>query len=639
MHKKQFVRLIRYASVAAVLAFTLTALRPSRQVERHSIQNAPPEVQEQSESEIADAVTDTEPFTYAKSPEQIYEILYESLLNDADAGSAAAPYSSGTTVMQNEMTARIQAADSAGAESGYLPPQAAAGTDFSETNLQEAEVDEGDIVKTDGKYLYILRQDLTFAIIEAEKNGGRLLSVTKLPAGDNAWLHEMYLDGDTLWIIASESATALQSEDDVYYTDTHRQIKLFTCDVSDRSTPVLTGTVTQEGSYETSRKNGSCLYLFTSYRPDLRDTFEESVVMPRINGTEVSAGDVYLPESLNDTAYLVISSVRTDAPEEVCDSKILVSGVSNYYVSKENIYIANEQYDTGYAMTEITKFHYEDGGITGTAAGSVKGYLNDSFSMNEHDGNLRVVTTYTGDEFNAVRDFVGNLTGEFYEENWEEHNALYVLNESMQQIGAVEGLAEGETIRSARFLGDTGYFVTFRQTDPLFSVDLSDPENPVVLGELKVSGFSSYLHFYGENRLLGIGYEADEETGTVSGLKLSMFDVSDPSNVTEIHRTVLPGVTWCPAIEDYKSILADPEKNVIGFYCDNRYLVFSYDEKTGFTSELIYDFYSDLLVGQADYNTMRGLYIDGTFYLAGNTFLISFDMEKEFEKTEVLSIG
>ena len=139
--------------------------------------------------------------------------------------------------------------------------------------------------------------------------------------------------------------------------------------------------------------------------------------------------------------------------------------------------------------------------------------------------------------------------------------------------------------------------------------------------------------------LLGIGYEANEETGVVTGLKLSMFDISDPSNVTEVSRFVIPGITWCPAIESYKSILVDPEKNLIGFFCDNRYLLFSYDEEEGFQSKLVYDFYSDMLLDQVSYDTLRGLYIDNTFYIAGNTFVISFDMKKGFKKTNVLQIS
>lgn len=586
-------------------------------------------------------------FTYAESPQALYQALYDRFYtgsaNNYDAESAGLSSIARTDLAIPESAANAGASNADNIslyaeESLYSSPEKAAGTDFSKTNLQELGVDEGDIVKTDGQFVYILRQDLSFAIVKADKDKSSLLSVTKLDVGSNGYVHEMYLEGDTLHIIVSGAITRLTNEEDMYYTNTKRQTTLLTYDISDRSAPVLTGSVSQEGSYETSRKNDGYIYLFTSYSPDIRDNFDDSVIMPRVNDTEISAGDVYLPESLESSTYLVISSIKTDAPDQIYDSKVLVSGASHYYVSEQNIYIANERYDSAVTMTEITKFHYENGSITGAAAGSVKGYLNNSFSMNEYDGKLRVVSTYTGDEFNAIRDAVGTFTGQTYEQNFEEHNALYILDENMQQTGAIEDLAEGETIRSARFFGDTGYFVTFEQTDPLFSVDLSDPQNPEILGELKVSGFSSYLHFYGEDLLLGIGYEADEKTGTVEGLKLSMFDISDPTDVKEVHRMVLSGITWCPAVEDYKSILADPVKNVIGFYCDNRYLVFSYDETNGFTNELAYDFYSDMLINQAEYDTMRGLYINDTFYLAGNTFFISFDMKNNYEKTSLLTI-
>ena len=318
----------------------------------------------------------------------------------------------------------------------------------------------------------------------------------------------------------------------------------------------------------------------------------------------------------------------------------IVSGATEYYVSPENIYIANEHYNGSYSTstTELVRFHYEDGTITGTATGVIKGTLNDSFSMNEYNGMLRVVSTYEGDSLSGVREFVGDLLNTYYEDNWIEHNALYVLDENLQTVGYIGDLAEGETIRSARFFGDTGYFVTFRQTDPLFSVDLSDPANPKILGELKIDGFSSYLHFYGENLLLGIGYDADAETGITNGLKLSMFDISDPTDVKEVNRYTIPGVTWCPAIEDYKAIMISPEKNLFGFFCDDRYLAFSYDPENGFTRELLYDFFADGFSTAAEYNNLRGLYIGNTFYLAGDAFVITFDMKKEFEKTAVLPL-
>lgn len=566
------------------------------------------------QAEEGAAPAETEAFTYCESYQQIYDTLagaFATSVNyDSDGGELYAAAEAEDTAVTREFSTSTSAMKLAGG-SGAV--------DYSQTNIQEQGVDEADIVKTDGEYIYILNQEGSFSIVSAE---GTALSTVSVTEPDTALAsptaREMYLDGDTLSIILDGRKTSLTEEDNIYYTSTGQETHLLTYDISDRSQPALKGQVSQEGRYQDSRKVGPYLYLFTSWSPQLSASCQDSTLSPRINGEALPAGSIYLPRQLAWMDYLVISSVDSENPGEVLDQKALVSGADNFYVSAENIYIANTQYSDSATLTEITKFHYARGKITGVAAASVEGYLNNSFSLNEYEGKLRVVSTY-------------------YDENWDEWNALYVLDESLNQLGSIRDLAQGETIRSARFLGDTGYFVTFRQTDPLFSVDLSDPANPRILGELKVTGFSSYLHFYGENQLLGIGYEADEDTGVISGLKLSMFDFSDPANVTETHRLILPGITWCPAIEDYKAILVDPAKNLIGFFCDNRYFVYSYDGETGFTRELIYDFYSDGLT--ADYDTMRGLYIGDTLYLAGETFVIPFDMEEDFRQEEYLSLS
>ncbi len=633
-----------------------------------------------------------EAFTYASSYEEVYDALneqfgpnglyrsYDMKTTDSinlmgGAGDLAMESAqSNDADFSVEDSAVVSAIPAMGA--GVSEEGTADAVDFSNTNVQEVGVDEADIVKTDGKYLYILRQDGTFAIVSADLKNPALISVTGIgaststaeqaaqdedfrPTGDvtthelyvgvdgqtrpynDITIHEMYLDGDTLSVITSCYASTLEAEGDIYYTNYGRETTIHTYDISDREHPTLVGTVTQDGSYEDSRKNGSFIYLFTNYRPTIGETYDESAIVPRINKTQLPANDFYVPKTLHDSAYLVISSMNTAVPDKTLDSKILVSGATDYYVSPENIYIANEHYNGSYSTstTELVKFHYADGTITGVAAGVVKGTLNDSFSLNEYNGMLRVVSTYQGDAFSGVREFVGDILNTYYEDNWIEHNALYVLDENLQTIGYIGDLAEGETIRSARFFGDTGYFVTFRQTDPLFSVDLSDPANPKILGELKISGFSSYLHFYGENLLLGIGYEADEETGITSGLKLSMFDISDPTDVKEVNRYTIPGITWCPAIEDYKAIMVSPEKNLFGFFCEDRYLLFSYDAENGFTRELLYDFFADGLTNAAEYNNLRGLYIDDGFYLAGDAFVITFDMDNGFEKTAVLPLN
>ena len=568
--------------------------------------------------------------TYASGYQEIYDRLYElfqsnTILYDYDTSDGGLDPRS-VTYMAEESASDVSTAATEDR------------VDYSKTNIQEAGVDEGDIIKTDGTWIYILKQDGSFSIVRANDGAPKVESTTKLEKTglSNRELREMYLDGDRLIIVEEGICTALEKDNELYRTSTGYQTVLSVWDITDRAQPEQIGMLRQDGYYKDSRKNGDFVYLFTSYMPYIAETYEESTIVPRINGDEVAYNQFYLPEKPASENYLIISSVDITKPEEVKDQKVLVSGADSFYVSTENIYVTNENYNSGKdtVVTEIAKFHYKDGRITGVAAGSVKGYLNDSFSLNEYDGTLRVVSTY-------------------YDETWEEWNALYILDEKLQQLSAIEDLAQGETIRSARFFGTTGYFVTFRQTDPLFSVDLSDPENPKVLGELKISGFSSYLHFYGENLLLGIGYEADENTGSTTGLKLSMFDISDPANVKEVSRTVLPGMTWCPAIEDYKSILVDPDKNLIGFYCDKRYFVYSYDETGGFTRKLLCDFYGDEFLGVSDqseqgtsgiaatvdYDNMRGLYIGDYLYLAGNDFVAAYDMKDGFSMKQVMKVN
>lgn len=575
----------------------------------------------------------SEALTYASGYQQIYDKLYEVFGSDDSA------YDYELTATPRTGTNDLGVAEYAVEDSASATTDTAIATnDYSETNVQENGVDEGDIVKTDGTWIYILRQDGTFSIVRANDGSPELVSTTKLDlAGlSDANIREMYLDGDTLAIVADGRSTELKNDDNLYKMMTCYQTVLAVWDISDRSKPEQTGSLSQDGSYQDSRKNGNFVYLFTSYTPYIASTYEESAVVPRINGTDISYDCFYLPDRPENETYLVISSADLTQPEQTQDQKVLVSGADDFYVSTENIYVTNQNYNSGAdtTVTEIAKFHYKDGTITGVAAGSVNGYLNNSFSMNEYDGTLRVVSTY-------------------YDADWEEWNALYILDEKLQQLSAIEDLAKGETIRSARFLGTTGYFVTFRQTDPLFSVDLSDPANPKVLGELKISGFSSYLHFYGENLLLGIGYEADEDTGTTTGLKLSMFDISDPADVKEVSKVVLPGLTWCPSIEEYKSILVDPDKNLIGFYCDKRYFVYSYDKEKGFIRELLCDFYGDEFSGisdqaeeqgtseiaaTVDYDNMRGLYIGDYLYLAGNDFVAAYDMKDGYAMKAVMKV-
>lgn len=579
-------------------------------------------------------------------PVRNYDVLYNTLAEhfgeqpNGVTSEAKASASAGTGGYMESAKEMADGLAGGNEESMAMDTGTADSSDYSSTNIQETGVDEGDVVKTDGKYLYILGNDNKLHIIRAD--GSKLEESASVDFKDFAeTIEEFYISKDTLNVITTSSATTMQSgstasdgsiieEDiawinsadakkDIYSINRNLITKLYTYDISDRSAPKLTGTTTQDGYYQTSRKTGDYIYLFSEYTPVIKETREDSTIIPKINGTNLPFSDIYIPEYLNSSTYLIVTAIDTKSPDKIMTKKAIVSAAYLYYVSTENIYICTNDWNGTTTTTQIMKFKYENGSITPISAAEAKGSLNNSFSLNEHKGYLRIVTTS-------------------YSENTGNINNLYIFDESLNPCGRLENLAPGETIQSARFMGDTGYFVTFRQMDPLFSVDLSDPGNPKLLGELKITGFSSYLHFYGKDKLLGIGYEVDPDSGTYKGMKLSMFDLSDPSNVKEIHKYVIQDANDSQGLVNYKAIMINPDKNLFGFHCrtdiDN-YMVFSYDPEKGFQNKLVYSF-----KGTEDYNlainNVRGLYINDTFYLSygkdTQNNILSFDMKNSFSQ-------
>lgn len=552
-------------------------------------------------------------FAGAKNYQQVFDAL-KSTQNDREYATAD---------LARGVTAEMAVEDSAASamDMGSSASNTGAALSYSKTNLQEAGVDEADIIKTDGKYLYVMKATGSVRMIRAE---GKTLEVegTIMLEALNETPQEMYVDGDILNLIVTGSRTTLDSDDtqeDTYTANTENYTKIYTYDISDRSVPQLRGTVKQKGTYSTSRKNGDVIYLFTQFYPQINDVSQIDTYIPAVNGARLESGDIYLPEYQDTSSYLVVSSVSNRRPDEVIDKKAIVSAADNFYVSNDNIYIANANWGSDATMTQILKFSCQKGKIRAKGAADLKGFLNDSFSMNEYNDYLRIVLT----------DYSGET----------QTNALYVLDDALEVCGSITDIAEGEEIRSARFLGDTGYFVTFKETDPLFSVDLSNPADPKVLGELKITGFSSYLHFYGENKLLGVGNEVDPETGAYTGIKLAMFDVSDPSNVKQLHKFVIKDTYDCPLFYDYKAAMIDTEKNVFGFMCDSSYMIFRYDEEKGFenvfTENLGNSYYGSSYNGTQG---IRGCFIDNSFYLIGGGQIRIYDMADDYKEVGRLEL-
>ena len=338
-------------------------------------------------------------------------------------------------------------------------------------------------------------------------------------------------------------------------------------------------------------------------------------VIPKINDEYVAAENIILPEKSRDEPFYVITSIKLSEPSEYVDTKAVMGYVDQVYASSDSLFFYGVDYYENDERTEIVKLSYEDGRIIPKAAGAVPGYIDDSFCIDEDSkGNLRVATTT-------------------WKDNGQE-SSLYILDSDMKKVGSLVDIAKNEGIKSCRFMGDTGYIVTFRNTDPLFTIDLSDPANPQIISELTIPGFSEYLHYWGDGLLLGVGYDADIDTGGTTGVKLSMFDVSDPANTKEVAKLILDVDSADLLYGNYKSVLIDPEKNLFGFSCsdwgeeeDNweekgYYMVFSY--KDGEFSELLT---SKLDMDDGYWDMARGIYAGDYFYLIHDEKIRSYSME------------
>ena len=609
--RKIMIRWMEAAAVLAIVAAGGTQTELYKQWKEPALYSeadtASLMAEQDTESSVQpEEVTASGEFKQADSEEELYKTLQEL---EKQTGS----YARGGDIMLLEESAEIATMD-AGVADTAANQKVTGEADFSQTNVREAGVDEGDVVKTDGSYLYILKSSGSVRIVDIR--GTKMKEIAKIqPEKLNESIEDLYLDGDRLMLVTTGYESSMEeAESDMYTVNRYHYTALTVYDITEREHPEMAGRITQEGDYRQSRKKGDYVYLLTQYSPSLGDSFEDSSVMPLVNEQKLAISDVYLPDQTSQSDYLVASGINIQDPENVISSKAIVSGAADFYMSSDNLFICNNNWNDGKSSTEILRFACVDGEITAGAMCELPGFLNDTFSLDEYQGYLRVLLT---------------------EDSNGESNSLYILDADMQVTGAIRDLADGETIRSARFMGTIAYFVTFRQTDPLFCADLSDPDNPQILSELKLTGFSSYLHPYGDHLLLGVGYEAEEETGSQTGVKLSMFDISDPSQVEELDKYVIKGASYLPSDYDYKAILADGEKNLIGFVCDGEYLVFSYDEEKGFQNLLTYTM-SDWEYWDGD-ASCRGVYAGDEFYIIDQDEVLCFDMNQDFTLTDRLS--
>ncbi len=556
----------------------------------------------------------------ASDYKEVYQTLLKGYQQNWIEGEMSAETSTAASGTMNSGSDKYDYSD--GAEYGSAVVDLSEGSkeggkDYSTTNLQMEGVDESDIAKIDGSYIYTVEDKY---IVITDIRDGKLKEVTRfLPkdCGASDRVMEIYVDGDQLILVVQCYETSLEEDSAFCYEMNGKsttQIQVYS--IVDRKNPEFEGRLIQDGYYNTSRKIGDVVYLFTQYNmtSDVVGYVEKEYtsVIPKVNGEKVAASEIYLPESSGESGILV-SSLDVNKPDKVLDSKLVISGYAQTYISKDALYLYEEDYD-GAMITNIAKFALDEGRISGVAAAAVSGYVRDTFAINASDGYLRVLTTDYSTE--------------------DEVNALYILDENMKLTGQLTGIAPGEEIYAARFMGNTGYFVTYRNTDPLFTVDLSDPAKPEIIGELKVTGFSEYLHFWDDTHLLGIGYESDENTGNIENIKLSMFNIENPGEVTEEAKLVLKDVDYSEALYDYKSVIISKDKNLIGLVCEDysgsrtkqTYQIYSYENGTFKKQAEIPG------INGANYENVRGMYSGNVFYLWINDNITSYDMTDGFKK-------
>ncbi len=565
-------------------------------------------------------------------PEISYEDIYASMsntwekINDVSRGETPAGE-------MNEAGAVEESAPVADmAENKEISTNSAMKDAYGETNVQTIGVDEGDIAKNDGRYLYqkirIEDEIQSKWIIQIIDTQDGLKEIARVDGIDG--IIEFYVWEDVLVVIEEKYLDTAAKKinggmvacvDIAYFDNYYHEITFF--DIKDRSQPKGIKRFTLQGQYTSSRIADGYFYGFSKYYANPGNGENDyDAYIPMMDGARLEADRIYLPEETDAASYLVLVAIDLRNPTEFTDTTGIVADGNLYYVSSENIFVADAkpmERKQGWSSnkTSLLKFSYGDGKFALHAMGEVEGQLEGSFSMDEYEDHLRVVTTVREYQYHEIFDDRTEETIGWNISNDRQSNALYVLDEKLDVVGKIEGLAPNEQIYSARFMGDTGYFVTFRQVDPLFTVDLSDPKEPKVLSELKVSGFSEYLHIYGDDRLLGIGMEADEENGRQEGMKLSMFDVSDKTNVTEITKEHLKKYEYSEAMYNHRAVMVSVGKNIFGFEAEGYkdgfyrdYLVYTYENDT-FVQKLKLSVKN----GYGSYYSSRGTFIGDMFYL------------------------
>lgn len=426
--------------------------------------------------------------------------------------------------------------------------------EYSRTNIQVEGVDEADIIKTDGEYIYLASGNNVTIVKAYPPEEAEVVAHLEL----NGTVEGIYINGQRLVVFEIEFPGF------PHYRTWMTYIRVY--DVADRRNPIQVRSVSTNGSYFDSRMIGDYVYVLVNQPVRLKDGEVRLPIFIKDGETEeIPASRIYYS---NVSSYyyglttIIAINVQDESVEPVYET-FLFGSAREIYVSLDNIYIAIPKYEStpnvlvstyDVVVTEIHRIHIEGNKITYEASGEVPGYILNQFSMNEYEGYFRIATTTR---------HVSRLS-----QQATSRNHVYVLSLNLTIVGKLENLAPGERIYSTRFVGKRCYLVTFKKVDPLFVISLEDPTNPKVLGKLKIPGYSDYLHPYDENHVIGIGkatVEAEEgDFAWYQGVKISLFDVSDVENPKEIANFIIGDRgTDSPVLRDHKALLFDKERNLL----------------------------------------------------------------------------
>lgn len=458
-------------------------------------------------------------------------------------------------------------------------------TDHSTTNNQVEGVDEADIVKTDGNYIYAAMGDGTVTITDI-RNPLAMRKASNIKMDEKFIPTQLFLHNELLIVFGDRyepyEKEATKERVRIMPASGMTVVKMY--NVANPEQPKFLREVGTEGYLNGARKVGDLLYFVTTVQPPIwmMEEIEGEGLRPQIYDSNTKETikwmdykDIAILPGAMDPTYSIITAVDLAAPaESKVETKGYLGGSEQLYMSKDNLYLTATIYDNssstapngaeimiwnpGTANSEVFKFSLQGTAVVFQNSALLKGHVLNQFSMDEYASNFRVVTT----------------EGNMWDEKNPSKNHLFILNEKMSVVGSVEGLAKGERIYSARFMGDKAYMVTFRETDPLFVIDVATPTAPKVLGELKIPGFSNYLHPLDENHLIGFGYEttAEKVDGSneprilTQGMKISLFDVTDFANPTEKDTEIIGGRgTYSPIQYDHKALLQHKERHLFGF--------------------------------------------------------------------------